>query len=306
VRRLLATPPGFDFRRTVFSHGWYALAPFETPDDAARLVTTVALPSGGAATVELAPSFSGGGVLLRSPGRPAAPDARFLVAAARRMLGLDLDLRPFWDLARTRRETSWMAEVRAGRLLRAPTAWEDLVKLVLTTNCSWALTTRMTAASVEVSGRTAPDGRRAFAAPADLAALGTRGLRDRVGAGYRAPLLAELARRVADREVDPETWDSDPRPPAELKREMLDLPGVGPYVAENLLRLVGRPDGPALDSWLRAKYARVYHGGRAVRDRTIVRRYARFGAFAGLALWCDMTRDWFDDEGRSEVGSALR
>jgi N-glycosylase/DNA lyase len=304
VRRRLATPPGFDFRRTVFSHGWYALEPFVVPDDAAWLETTVALPSGAAATIRLEPAPDG--VVLTTPGRRLAVDARFLVAAARRMLGLDLDLRPFWDSARARPETAWMAEARTGRMLRAPTAWEDLVKLVLTTNCSWALTTRMCAAAVSVAGRAGAGGRKAFPTPSELAALGARGLRQRVGTGYRAPLLAELARRVASGVVEPAAWDTDPRAPAEIKREMLALPGVGPYVAENLLRLGGRPDGPALDSWLRAKYARVYHGGRSVRDRTIARRYARFGAFAGLALWCDMTRDWFDEDERSELGAAFR
>ena len=34
--------------------------------------------------------------------------------------------------------------------------------------------------------------------------------------------------------------------------------------------------------------------GRPVRDRTIARRYAPYGSFAGLALWCDMTRGWFE------------
>ena len=61
------------------------------------------------------------------------------------------------------------------------------------------------------------------------------------------------------------------------------LPGVGPYVAENLLKFLGRPRGLALDSWMRAKYARLHHGGRRVSDRTIARRYARLGEWAGVA-----------------------
>ena len=87
---------------------------------------------------------------------------------------------------------------------------------------------------------------------------------------------------------------------------MLKLPGVGPYVAENLLRLMGRPAGLALDSWLRGKYARRYHGGRRVSDRTIARRYGRHGRWAGLTLWCDMTRDWFEGEQADSVRRTLR
>ena len=221
------------------------------------------------------------------------------------MLNLDLDLTAFYALAASQPQTAWIARARAGRLLRGATAFEDLVKLVLTTNCTWTLTQRMVAALVEHFGEPAPDGRRSFPTPAGLARAGERVLRERIRTGYRAPFLAELARRVADGEVDPESWGTDTRDPAQLKREMLQLPGVGPYVAENMLRLQGRPDGLALDSWLRAKYARIYHAGRRVTDRTITRRYARQGPWAGLTLWCEMTRDWFDGDDPSPALESL-
>ena len=52
----------------------------------------------------------------------------------------------------------WIAETGSGRLLRCASLFEDLVKLVLTTNCSWALTTRMVDGLVEHYGDRAPDG----------------------------------------------------------------------------------------------------------------------------------------------------
>lgn len=48
---------------------------------------------------------------------------------------------------------------------------------------------------------------------------------------------------------------------------------------------------------LQAWYARVYHGGRRVSDRTIARRYAKLGQWGGLAAWCEMTRDYLADGG---------
>ncbi len=78
-----------------------------------------------------------------------------------------------------------------------------------------------------------------------------------------------------------------------LRRELLARPGVGPYVAENVLKLMGKPCGLALDSWMRAKFARLHHRGRRVADSTIARHYAGLGSWAGLAAWCDLTRDWF-------------
>ena len=71
---------------------------------------------------------------------------------------------------------------------------------------------------------------------------------------------------------------------------------VGPYAAENLLKLVGRYDGLALDSWTRAKFARVRNNGRKASDKKIARFYGRFNYWRGLVLWCDMTRDWMDGE----------
>ena len=89
----------------------------------------------------------------------------------------------------------------AGRLLRGPTVFEDLAKLVLTTNCSWALTTRMVERLIALAGVAADDGARAFPGPAALARLSESTLRDRARTGYRAPLLRGLCRAVAAGEV---------------------------------------------------------------------------------------------------------
>ena len=113
--------------------------------------------------------------------------------------------------------------------------------------------------------------------------------------------VRDLARRVAEGAVDPESWAREEADPDAVRQEILSLPGAGPYVADSLLRLLGRPSGLGLDSWLRSKYARVYHGGRRVTDRTIARRYARWGGWGGLALWCDMTRDWVDGNTEPDI-----
>jgi len=287
MRAVLNVPAGFVFARTVYGHGWVTLPPFRFDAAGGWLETVVALPTGGARRLRL--RAAPGGVEVEAPGRPST----FLLGAARRILNLDTDFSEFHRLARGHEEHAWIAETGSGRLLRCPTLFEDLAKLVLTTNCTWAFTTSMVRALVELYGEKAPDGARSFPTPRSMARAGERELRERVRAGYRAPSLARLAALVDAGKVDPESWSRDGRDAAELKREMLALPGVGPYVAENMLRFLGRPHGLGLDSWLRAKYCRLHHGGRKVTDRTIARRYARFGRWAGLALWCEMTRDWF-------------
>jgi N-glycosylase/DNA lyase len=299
MRAVLEVPAGFRFDRTVFGHGWATLPPFRFDAGRRRLESVVALPRGGAVRIRL--SAAQGGVLVEAPGRSSA----FLRQVARRMLNLETDFSGFYCAAREHEEFAWIAETGAGRLLRCPTLFEDLAKLILTTNCTWAFTTRMVRALVDSFGELAADGSRSFPTPRAIARAGERELRERVRAGYRAPSLARLAALVARGRVDPEAWEQEGREAALLRREMLELPGVGPYVAENMLRFLGRPHGLGLDSWLRAKYYRTHHEGRRVTDRTIARRYARFGRWAGLALWCEMTRDWFDDGGPSAAWDSL-
>ena len=79
---------------------------------------------------------------------------------------------------------------------------------------------------------------------------------------------------------------------AELIKEIKCIKGVGNYAAENLLKLLGRYDGLALDSWTRAQFAKLRNRGQKASDKKIARYYRRFNSWQGLVLWCDMTRDW--------------
>lgn len=291
VRLTVPTPPGFVYERTLNSHGWCRLLPFHV-DQRERLHGVVARPEGGALAYRLAPYR--GCIVVATAGPVTDADRRLLRDTTRRVLNLDLDLSGFHGRVRHIDGMQWIAATDSGRFLRSASLFEDVVKLILTTNCSWAFTTQMVRAMVNCYGEATAEGTRAFPEAAAIAKAGAKRLRQRVRAGYRAPLLARLARQVADGSTDPDAWEHDTRDPLELRRELLQLPGVGPYVAENVLRFLGRPAGLGLDSWLRAKYARVYHGGRRVTDRTIARRYAKLGPWGGLALWCEMTRDWFE------------
>ena len=80
----------------------------------------------------------------------------------RHMFRLDERLEEFYALLGGDAEFSWVARDGAGRLLRSPTVYEDLVKSIMTTNCSWSLTNKMVMGLVRSLGREAADGRRAF------------------------------------------------------------------------------------------------------------------------------------------------
>ncbi|MFH1263714.1 MAG: hypothetical protein V1495_09780 [Pseudomonadota bacterium] len=212
--------------------------------------------------------------------------------SVRRMFRSDQDLSGFYRYA-VKAGRPWIRTGRMGRLLRSQTVFEDLVKLILTTNCSWSFTRIMTDALAKELGEDLGDGLHLFPNAEALASKNETFFRTKIRSGYRSTHLPTLAHSVLERRIDPEGWDDPSRPIEEIRREILSVPGAGPYVAENLLRLLGRYENLGLDSWARGKLKELWKMKKIPSDRTIERKYRPHGSYRGLILWCDLTRDWF-------------
>ena len=286
----ISIPQNFSFRRTVASHGWYQLPPFALDTDKWELLRVIDVGKKPPVTIFLTARKNHVRV---STSRPLTKsEVGIVLRDGRHILRLDDDLKPFYLAITNDPEFSWIGEQGAGRLLRSPTVYEDLVKMICTTNCSWALTLKMVNGLVNNLGRESNDGRKSFPNAAVMASMPLKFFVDEVRAGYRAPYLKELAGRVASGELNVEQWLSSELPTADLLKQMKGVKGVGDYAAENLLKLLGRYDGLALDSWTRARFFELRNKGRKANDKKIARYYARFNEWRGLALWCDVTRDW--------------
>lgn len=295
----LSIPRTFNFKRTVISHGWCELLPFKFDRDRWILSRTLEVKQSAPVTVGVSATRSELRLKTSRPlGRTAGDQVKRDV---RHMLRLDDDMRTFYKTVNSVPEFEWIAQSGAGRMLRSPTVFEDLVKMICTTNCSWSLTEKMVTGLVQALGREANDGGRTFPTPEAMALMPTKFYEKEVRAGYRSPYLKELADRVASGALNVEEWLTSPLPTAELMKEMRGVKGVGPYAAENLLKLLGRYDGLALDSWTRARFFTMRNKGRKASDKKIARYYSRFNEWRGLALWCDMTKDWLDVDGRAQV-----
>jgi 3-methyladenine DNA glycosylase/8-oxoguanine DNA glycosylase len=290
-----------DLRRTLSSHGFVDLAPFRLDQTTNTLEVTLAVPRGRPRRVRIGAGRRGrASVLVDGPPlAPATADA--LTATVRHVLRLDADLSPFYVMAATDPDLSWAAS-GAGRMVQSPTVFEDVVKTVCTTNCAWSATERMVNAIVTNLGRPAagvrPDGAwgRSFPTAAAMADAGEDFYRDVARAGYRAPYLIAIARAVAAGELDLDAWQRgtpDELPDDELERRLLALPGVGPYAAAQIMMTIGRYSRLILDSWTRPTYARLARK-KTASDAQILRRFRRFGPYAGLAFWLFVTRDWVD------------
>lgn len=289
---IIPTPPEFSFKRTVISHGWCELLPFSIDRENWVLSRTLDLKNARPVMISIRGKNRALVVdVSRSLGRQAAQQVSDDV---RHMLRLDDNIEAFYSLVAVDADFNWIPEQGAGRLLRSPTVFEDLVKMICTTNCSWALTEKMVSGLVENLGREASDGTRTFPTPEAMSLMPVKFYVNEIRSGYRSEYLKELADRVASGTLEVEAWFKSPLSTIDLLKEMRGVKGVGPYAAENLLKLLGRYDGLALDSWTRARFFSIRNNGRKASDKKIARYYSRFKEWRGLALWCDVTRDWLE------------
>lgn len=286
----LATPRGFDLALALLGHGWIQLPPHRW-DEAAGTWHTALRAGERPVDVAVVQRTACLQVRVTCRTRLSRPELAAVRDQLRHMLRMDEDLGPFHDACRGVPRLAWVTRRRAGVLLRSPTVFEDLVKLLFTTNCTWTQTVAMTRKLVDAAGDATPSGARCFPTVAQCR-RGAAFFRDTVRAGYRAEALADLAEafandaltecRFLDRGLDAGT----------LWQRLLALRGFGPYAAGQAMRLLGHYEHLAIDSWCRARLAALQGRSRAPADRTIARRYRGFGKWAGLAMWCEITAGW--------------
>lgn len=312
------TPAGFRFRSTLLSHGWIDLAPFDFDETYTHLFRTHRLQSGRVIRFTVRPG-SVGNLIVEHGGDPLdAAEDNELVGAVRRIFSLDLDLASFYESLRDQERYRWVEQHGAGRLLRAPSVWEDLVKTLLTTNTTWAMTRamvkRLTALGdtlrrshddvhCQKAGSAVGDGSacetgsayHAFPLPEQVAALSIDELDARVRAGYRSGYLHELASKIAHGEIDVEEWSAKDLTADELYDRIKGLSGFGPYAAGAVLKLIGKYDRLALDSAARSMFAREFAGGERVLDSAITTHYEPFGEWRGLVMWMDLMGAYLRD-----------
>ena len=290
-----------DLWRIIVSHGMSDLPPFDVREDDRSMGVTLRVEGLGPRTVAIRGEGAGrAAVEIVGRAVSSARSTERLLSAVRHILRMDEDLSGFYARVATDPALAWVAS-GAGRMLRSQTVFEDVVKTICTTNCTWSATQRMVRALVEHLGERAPgapsDGwlGRAFPTAEAMAAADESFFREVAKAGYRGAYLIELARSVADGSLDLEALSPSldgALPDDEVERRLLALPGVGPYAAAHVMMTLGRHSRLILDSWTRPTYARLIGRKKPPADATIRRRFARYRDHAGLAFWLFLTRDW--------------
>jgi 3-methyladenine DNA glycosylase/8-oxoguanine DNA glycosylase len=212
-------------------------------------------------------------------------DAAAAIARMRFALGVDDDLRPFWDLYRddplvgpSLRRRPWL------RVARRPVAFEALAWAICEQLIQTSEAQRIEARIVRALGpRCAQTGLRDVPAPAALAGCSPARLESFELAGRRAVALVRVAREVAAGRIDLEAPGHE-----HAWRRLLAIPHIGRWTVEMLaVHGQGRYDViPAGDLGFLKLVGRARSGGNpaARADEAEVRAmFARFGEWRGLA-----------------------
>jgi 3-methyladenine DNA glycosylase/8-oxoguanine DNA glycosylase len=204
------------------------------------------------------------------------------------MLQLGVDTSEFVELSRASGTHAWVEESGFGRLLCGATLFEDVVKIIATTNTMWRQTVRMVELLVDKCGRRTPSGRAVFPEPRDVARFSADELQEDCRLGYRAKSIHALANGIIDGTIDFGAISDPAQSTEELFKSYRELPGIGPYGAAHLLAMDGRHDFIAVDTEFRRFVRERYHGGRDVSERTMLRHYAKWGRWKYLAYWSEI------------------
>ncbi|HKY55785.1 MAG TPA: hypothetical protein VJM08_15815 [Anaerolineales bacterium] len=292
----------FNFRSVVNSHGWRQLAPFSYDELTNTLSYILRLSSGR--VIELKFRDATDGIMVETE-KLDKLEKKEVVNIVTWIFGLDLDFSRFYASARGEPKLARAKTLSLGRLLRAPTLFEDVVKTILTTNTLWAATKNMTKKLVDEFGFALPKDHRddvsggsssprpvdeapmkkAFPTPESIAASNPDYIKEKIRVGYRAPAIHQLAVRVASGQLDLESLKTSGLPTLELRKELMKINGVGPYAAANLLMLLGRHDFIPIDSSALAAVSHEWYRGRLVTARDVEKRFTKWGEFKGLAFW---------------------
>jgi 3-methyladenine DNA glycosylase/8-oxoguanine DNA glycosylase len=210
------------------------------------------------------------------------------------------------------RDPRWRESGR-GRLFRSPTVFEDVIKTVTSCNVQWPGTITMNRRLCEVVGprvdgevgagkrgaaiRAAAD-TRGFPDAAGLGRARAGTLRSRCRVGYRDARIVALSRLFAMGAgggggrggVDVARLEDAATPDAEVWETLLDLPGIGPYAAANVMQLLGRYARLPLDTES-VRHGRVVLGYTGTPKQIMTRlhaHYAPFGPDAFRSYWLEL------------------
>lgn len=281
----IPVPGDYLFHRDFCSYGYFLLAPNLWDPRTKSLTRPLELP-GGMATLRVTQPGGMGRPLLVEPDRRLHARDR---AEAERLLARMLNLHDTRVGEFHRADPRWKRSGR-GRLMRSPTLFEDIVKTVTSCNVAWPSTIIMNRKLCEAFNPAFPSARQ-------LARKRPATLRARCSVGYRDTRLVELARLFASGELKAEWFEDPGTPDGALHEALLELPGVGPYAAANIMQLLGRYSRLPLDTES-VRHGRTILGFKGTSgqvSRRVEAHFEPFGEHKFRSYWFEMW-EWYESQ----------
>jgi 3-methyladenine DNA glycosylase/8-oxoguanine DNA glycosylase len=290
----LAPPADYDLARDVCSYGYFLLAPNHWDHESRVLWRVFALADGPVLAEIAQPKGAGGKLRVRTSRSLLREGKEELVGQVTRMLRLDESAEM---LAAFHRLDPRFKKSGRGRLFRSPTLFEDVIKTVTSCNVQWPGTITMNQRLCEVVGAKVRLGgvtAHAFPSAKQIAKVSAGTLRGRCRVGYRDKRIVELARLfstpVKRGGIDQAMLQDPATPDDVLFRTLVDLPGIGPYAAANIMQLLGRYGRLPLDTES-VRHGRTMLGLKGSSAQVMKKVHAHFAPMGDQAFrsyWFEM------------------
>ena len=253
----LTFPRFYNLKTTCHSHGWKNLAPFSWHENDQSLLFSLFV-CGEPIGVKVRQDNNQVNVDAVSHVKLNAEQKALLNSAVARSLDLHTDTTELYKLARSvkTRYGSLVAN-GAGRILKAPSLWEDAAKTLFTTNCSWALTKNMCnlACSRKFSVAT-PLGVYPFPLREKISRATAVKLKNDMRVGYRAAYLKQLAISMGKSHIEQEIQTMSEN---EVRKYFSGISGFGSYATNHLMLLCGYFNEIPIDSMVKTYIKNHYH-----------------------------------------------
>lgn len=290
----IKAPKYYNLRTTCHIHGWKNLAPFSW-DESNHYLHFALLAEDE--PVEVSAQQHNDDIVIETVSRSVLnADKKARVSnAVIRALDLAADTTELYRLSKSiNSEYGALVRNGAGRMLRAPTLWEDAAKTLFTTNCSWGLTKIMcqSACSANFSVATAR-GAYPFPAIEKICRAPVPRLKDKMRVGYRAAYLKNLAARLKQ---DRSSVDIEKLTENELRHYFGSIQGFGPYATNHILVLCGVYNQIPVDTVVKS-YLQQHHQTEDYLDY-IDSSFGKWGEYKWWGLKLEMMingANWLGD-----------
>jgi len=290
----ILTPKYYNLKTTCHIHGWKNLAPFHW-DEKTKTLHFALMALDEPLDIQVMQDKKLLTVAVTSFNKIKTAHKDFIQQAVSRALDLTTDTTELYKISKTINPgTTALIKQGAGRLLRAPSLWEDAAKTLFTTNCSWSLTKIMSAAACSsVFSQVTLQNTFPFPSAEKISRITAAKLKEKMRVGYRAPFIKNLA-KVLSQENDLTRFDRLSE--HDLREFFSNINGFGPYATNHMLILCGFYNQVPVDSVVRA-YIQTHY---ATTDYTdfIETHYGAWGEYKwwGMKLEQMLLRDnWLGD-----------